>query len=136
MSLAESAKKLYLEGYSCTEAVLHAMKQTGHPVTDEVLRSATGFRAGIGGSGCICGAISGATMAIGLHYGRSEKSEDSKKANDLSKHIYDKFEEKYSVTCCNLLTADYKFDSPERKNLCSEIVAYVAGELDKILPNS
>ena len=133
MSLSKLARELYLEGYNCTEAILHAMKQTGHPFSDEVLRSATGFRAGIGGSGCICGAISGATIAIGLYYGRLDKSEDSKKANDLCKHIYDKFKENYDVPCCNLLTADYKFDSPERKTFCSNIVGYVAEELEGIL---
>lgn len=136
MRLSELAKKLYLEGYNCTEAILQAMRQVGHYVPDDVLRSATGFRAGIGGSGCICGAISGAVMVIGLYYGRLEKNEDPKKANELSKRIHDKFKEKYNVPCCELLTADYKFDSPERKNFCSEIVCYVAEELDRILPNS
>ncbi|WP_245547365.1 C-GCAxxG-C-C family protein [Halobacteroides halobius] len=37
----------------------------------EMVKLASGFSIGIGKSKCLCGAVSGGVMALGLNYGRT-----------------------------------------------------------------
>lgn len=75
--LQETVKKLYLEGYDCTESILHSLKEENViNIPDEILRTVTGFRVGIAGSGCICGVVTGGVIAIGLKYVRINKKEN------------------------------------------------------------
>jgi hypothetical protein len=62
------AEDLYRSGqFLCSEAVLLvANEYLGKPMPDDVVRLASGFPVGIGLSGCVCGAISGGVMALGL----------------------------------------------------------------------
>ena len=38
----------------------------------ETIRMASGMAIGVGKSGCICGALNGGVLAIGMFFGRSE----------------------------------------------------------------
>jgi len=136
MSLQETAKKLYLEGYNCTESILHSLKEENViNIPDEILRTGTGFRAGISGSGCICGVITGGVIAIGLKYGRIDKKESKEETEKRVKLFYNKFREKFKSPCCRILTKNWKnhFNSSERKNFCSEIVAHMIVVLEELL---
>lgn len=136
MELSEVAKKLYLEGYNCCESILHSLRENNViTVPDVVMRVATGFRAGIAGSGCICGVITGGTIAIGLKYGRIDKKESREEAERRTKIFYDKFREKFKSPCCRILTKNWKdnFNSQERKNYCAEIITQMITELQEIL---
>lgn len=58
------------EAYSCSEAVFSAINEyAGSPLPEQFVRIATGFRGGMGGSGDVCGTLSGAVMALGLILG-------------------------------------------------------------------
>jgi len=136
MELSEIAQKLYLDGYNCCESVLHSLKENNViNVPDVVIRCSTGFRAGVAGSGCICGVITGGIIAIGLKYGRIDKKEDKEEVDRRAKIFYDKFREKFKSTCCRILTKDWKdnFKSQERKNYCAGIVAQMITELQELL---
>jgi C_GCAxxG_C_C family probable redox protein len=63
------------EGFLCSEAVLLALSKTMGVENNIIPRIATGFGGGIGRHGEICGALSGAIMGLGLHYGRDHPSE-------------------------------------------------------------
>lgn len=77
---------------------------------------ATGFGAGIGRRGSVCGAVSGAILAINLKYGRqkAEDKEFKEKAYSKSCEFYKKFEEKmgsaicYDIIKCDLTTEEGK----------------------------
>ena len=134
-NLIKNAKKLYLEdGYSCSESILHALREAGVPVPDSLLRSVTGLRAGIGGAGCVCGTLMAVVLMLGYLYGRTNNHEDEKKANQLSAQLHDKFKEKFKSTCCRVLTRKYDFKSKERKEFCAGLVEFVISELIDILP--
>jgi len=136
MELSEIAKKLYLEGYNCCESILHSLRKNNViTIPDEVIRSATGFRAGVVGSGCICGVITAGIIAIGLRYGRIDKKENKEEVDRRVKLFYDKFREKFKSPCCRILTKNWKdnFNSHKRRNYCAEIVAQMITELQKIL---
>lgn len=139
MSFPEKAKENYLKGFACAESILHAMKEEGiiEEFPEAVLKCTTGFGTGIGGSGKICGAITGSVIAIGLKYGRVNITEDNMKVNEKVSEFLERFKKKYKKTDCTDLTCTWrekgKFKTPERKKYCSAIVRFAASELEDIL---
>lgn len=114
--------------YFCSEAVVQTINDLlGKPLPQEVVRCASGFPIGIGKSGCVCGAISGGVMALGLKYGRTTPGQampDQMLAKAAALHDYIKGT--YGSTCCRVLTHGMEFTSEERKNHCIKITGLVA----------
>ncbi|MEK6646493.1 MAG: C-GCAxxG-C-C family protein [Candidatus Firestonebacteria bacterium] len=130
------ARKLYLEGYSCTESMLHSFKNANVvEISDEVLKVGAGFRTGIVGSGCLCGVLTASVIIIGLKYGRKDKNENNKIADEKIKKFYEEFKNKYKATCCRVITKKWKenFSSQDRKNHCANIVSEMSVILEKLL---
>ena len=122
------APKYFLEeGYSCSESFARAALDLG--LADENLISvATSFSGGMG-NGCLCGAVSGAQMIIGLLHGKTKDN----CARTLAKEFYQEFTKTHKVTCCKILTKNFDFHSNERKKHCANMVYDSAKILDKIL---
>jgi C_GCAxxG_C_C family probable redox protein len=55
----------------CSESVLLAISELLGVESELIPRIATGFGAGIGRRGEVCGALAGGVMGLGLVYGRS-----------------------------------------------------------------
>lgn len=131
--MKDIAKNYFLNGYSCSEAVVQAAADKGY-ISQDALAIATSFSGGMGVR-CLCGAVAGAEMVIGAMYGRS-KTSDGKLARKLAKEFFEKFAEKYKVACCKVLSAKYDFASQERKNHCSSMVYDSCEILENILANN
>lgn len=58
------------EEFLCSEAVLMALAECMGKESPLIPRIATGFGAGVGREGEVCGALSGAVMGLGLRFGR------------------------------------------------------------------
>jgi len=113
------AKKL-----NCAEAVSKAVLEAGgcaSEVVDAVVASACGFGAGVGGAGCICGALAGGIMALST-FGKADKA----LIREQSRRLHAGFVEKHKVTCCRALGRGLAFGTPERKQYCSGLVRDVA----------
>jgi C_GCAxxG_C_C family probable redox protein len=135
--LIEAARKFYLEeGYSCSESVLRALRSAGIEIPEAILRSVAGLRAGIGGSGCVCGALMAAVLLVGNFYGGTSNQEDTGKAHEFSANLHNQFKDKFKSTCCRVLTRKFDFKSQERKEFCAGLVADMVSELARILPAS
>ena len=67
----QSAEK----GFLCSESIIIALSRTLNVKSDTIPRIATGFGAGIGRLGEVCGAVSGAIMGLGLQFGRNQVGE-------------------------------------------------------------
>ena len=65
---------------------------------------ATAFGGGIGGSGSVCGAVSGAVMAIGLRHGRRAATERDARAYALTQELHRQFKAEMGSTECRELT--------------------------------
>ncbi len=120
--------------FSCSEAVLYTINNLlGKPYDDSIVKMASGFTAGVGQSGCICGAVSGGIMALGMVYGRTYGEKMNDKMLPLSKALHDYIKEDYNATCCRILTKDFSANSPEKKNHCititGKVAAWVANKL-------
>lgn len=131
------AKEYFREGLNCAECVLLAFMdthETGFP--EEVLALATGFGGGIGHTKNMCGAISGAVMALGLVRGRKNpfaKETPKERALEL-REIYPAFaemvrqiEEDYgTLICAELSNPHGEFEGKARRKNCQEIIGYCA----------
>jgi C_GCAxxG_C_C family probable redox protein len=86
----------------CAEAVLYVLNQGlgGGLPPEAAIRIASGFSEGVSGAGCMCGAFSGALMAVGLFLGRKPRAE--------SKRLYDQFRSRFGSPCCRVLTRKFK----------------------------
>lgn len=126
MELAEicqlEAEALYRSGtHHCAEAVMEAIRKNFAPdVPESVVAAVSGFGGG-SGTGCICGAVSGGTVAIGLVLA------DKKAATQMTKELHTWFKEKCGVTCCRTIRA--KND----KGICPVITGEVAGKIAEML---
>lgn len=120
--------------FFCSEAVVKTINdELGKPFSDEVTKLASGFPIGVGKSGCLCGAVSGGVMALGMVYGRCH---GEAMHEDMFKHaadLHDRIKELYKSTCCRVMTRNFEFQSPERKAHCikitGEVTAYIAEKL-------
>lgn len=129
------AEELYQTGqFLCSEAVfLVANEYLGRPVPDEMVRMASGFPVGIGLAGCVCGAVTGGVMALGLKYGRSTAAAETPGMFAASKELHDRFRARRKCVCCRALIRKFDFGSPEHLEQCVTITGEVAADVVELL---
>jgi C_GCAxxG_C_C family probable redox protein len=120
--VASDAESLFRSGkMHCAEAVLASVKNHFAPgLPDDVVRLAAGFGGG-SGAGCICGAVAGGTMAMGLVV-----EGDKKAVAALTRELHGWFKKEYGATCCKILSA-------KGKSGCADLTARVAGKVAELL---
>ena len=116
---AGQAGDLYDCGYNCAQAVLQATTGRSDP---ELLAMAEAFGAGIGASGCLCGAVTGGVMALGLS-GRA----------DCSAELVTAFRREFGTTCCRGLSKNYRWLSREHKANCRHLTVTAATLVAQLL---
>ena len=116
------AEELYRSGrYHCAEAVMESIRRKFSADTPEaVVATVSGFGGG-SGSGCICGAVSGGTVALGLVLN------DKKQTTHLTRELHSWFKEKYGVTCCKTIRKE------NDKGVCPRLTGDVAGKIAEML---
>jgi C_GCAxxG_C_C family probable redox protein len=80
--------------------------------SDSIPRIATPFGGGLGHSGLVCGAISGACMAIGLVRGRRSADDPRDPAYDGAQKLVELFVEEMKSPLCRELTG-FDLRTPE-----------------------
>ncbi len=127
MELAEQcrleAETAYRSGaYHCAEAVLASVRNHFRPdLPAEIVQAASGFGGG-SGSGCICGAVSGATIGLGLVL-----KNDKKRISHLTRELHTWFKQTYGVTCCKTIRATHP------KDICPVLTGEVAAKVSEML---
>ena len=82
----------------------------------------------------MCGAVISGIQAIGLKYGRVDKSVDRRPTMEQSGKLIDEFQERFGSFRCHELVRDFPdFNSRERKEYCARFVASVAEWLEPVL---
>jgi C_GCAxxG_C_C family probable redox protein len=120
--VAVEAEGYYRSGrMHCAEAVLMAIRNGFAPeIPDAVVQMASGFGGG-SGSGCLCGAVAGATMAIGLVL-----EDDKRRVKLLTHELHKWFKDQYGATCCKVILQTHK-------KICPELTGKVAGKVAEML---
>lgn len=86
--------------FFCSEAVVHTINELlGWPYGKDVVRLASAFPIGLGKSGCLCGAVSGGAMALGMAYGREHGEPMNEKMFPVSAALHDHIRDVYKITC-------------------------------------
>ncbi len=96
------------QGYLCSESCLMALAKCQDVEDPLIPRIATGFGAGIGMNGEICGAITGAVIGLGIRYGRDRvEHPENRKPYWYSIELLRRFRSEYGeIRCPALLGLD------------------------------
>ena len=120
MTAKEKATALHGKGYNCAQSGLMSMGGVTGLNEATAASVACGFG---GGAGCreLCGALSGAIMAVGLKYGAENRPE----VNAADREIVTAFRDKFgAVRCADLKAA---------KISCDDVIAFAAEKADELL---
>jgi C_GCAxxG_C_C family probable redox protein len=116
--------------FNCCESVLKRIDEARRlqGINPSVMRIASNFGGGVAGWGSICGAVSGAAMALGLVYGTSgdeaedEFNEKRTKMRALTQELMRAFEGEWGhIDCYGLL--GFSTRTPEGKARYDELKA-------------
>lgn len=120
MDKKEEAIKLFDSGFNCSQAVLTVFREELDLDENLALKIATGFGGGMR-KGEVCGAVTGAIMALGMKYGHNvcSDTETKSRAYAITKEFIRRFEEKNeTIICKNLL--GYDLSNQEEYNILVE----------------
>ncbi|MCD7990518.1 MAG: C-GCAxxG-C-C family protein [Clostridia bacterium] len=135
--IAKDAEDLFRGGFFCSEAVVSSIRSNFEmDVPEEVIAMASGFPIGIGRSKCLCGAVSGGVMAIGLVFGRTvQKDPQVEQTLALSKELHDWFKAANgkNALCCRILTKEFDMGAGEHKEQCIHFTGLVAGKVAEMI---
>ena len=136
MNSIEEAVHLFEKGYVCSQAVFAAFCEEYNLSKEQALKIGACFGSGMR-KGEVCGACTGALMALGLKYG-----DDKAKSEEVCNIFLEEFERQNgSYICRDLLGCD--IGTPEGvkeavdknlfKEICPKMVEFSARIVDEIL---
>lgn len=96
----ERAGELFGSGMNCAESVLTAAMERAGVAGTWFPRVASGFGSGVARRGVLCGAVSGAVMALGVSMGRNGPGEDIGPLYTAASELFDAFLEEFGSTVC------------------------------------
>lgn len=101
--IVKKTLEYFSDDYNCSQAVLKGIiEELGYSFEEAPMVTAA-YGGGIIGRGEVCGAVSGAIMALGVINGNkiSDLVEYKQATSDDSKEFYKQFEEKFGCSTCN-----------------------------------
>lgn len=136
MSKVNDAVDLFLDKYRCSQAVFAAFSEDFGLPKEDALKIGACFGSGMR-KGEVCGACTGALMALGLKYGDSKE-----KSDEVCEKFLNEFEkENSSYICRDLLNCDistpegvsYALEKNLFKEFCPKMVESAAIITEKII---
>lgn len=121
MNQSEHAVACFKEGFNCAQAVFSTYAPQMGLERETALKIAGTFGGGMGRLGEVCGAVTGALMALGLRYGcvDAQNTEGKEEAYRLVRELADQFKARHGdILCRELLGCDISM--PEGRKLAHE----------------
>lgn len=121
MSNVERATITFRDGFNCSQAVFSALAPGLGLDRETALRVAGPFGGGTARMGQICGAASGALMALGLKYSqtRAEDKEAKERTYALAREFLERFKARSGAVWCRELLG-YDVGIPEERQIAKE----------------
>jgi len=113
----------------CSGAVLVTLNQAlGGALSQRMaIQLCAGLGDGLGGSGCLCGALSGATLALGLFLGNGRLAPGGdQRVLKFTNTLHRQFKAHYGSTCCRVLTKSLPMGTAVQMTACAERTACAA----------
>ena len=135
----EDAEEIFrLGGFYCSEAIISSVRKNIDPdMPIEIVATGSGFPVGVGRSQCMCGAVSGAVIALGYFFGRAEPSNPndpkSIKCLELAYELQESFRKNHRVLCCNVHVKGMDLGSGEHKAQCIKFTGEMAEKVAEII---
>ena len=130
------AKNLFLSRQMyCSEAVLVTLNQGlgGSLEEYQALALAAPFSEGVGKSGCMCGALGGALLAIGLFIGGTNPVQHRARVQKAARDFMERFKMRFGSSCCRFLSKKSRTDSTFRFAQCAELTAQAAASAAELI---
>ena len=138
--IQKEAEESFRKGFFCCEAVMEIIRSNFElDVPKEVIAMSSGMAVGAGRSGCMCGALNGGILALGLFFGRTEQNgpKDPKvvKCMELVNELHSWFKvaNKKNSVCCRVLTKEFDMGKGEHKEQCIYFTGLCAGKVAEIV---
>lgn len=104
MEKKDIALEYFYNGNNCAQSVLKSFQQEIGINEDVLVKISSGFGGGIGKQQHVCGAVTGACMAIGMIYSNGKTDNDSKDyINGLIRKFTQEFNARINSVYCNEL---------------------------------
>lgn len=135
--IIDDALSVFHNGFACSESVIYSLRKNfgWDGLSDDAIAMSTGFPWGLGGVGCLCGAVAGGAMCLGYVFGRRTPGDPcAARCQQLTCEYAQKVQQELGATCCGTLIAEFADrNAPERKAKCSKAVAYCAKTASEII---
>lgn len=138
--IQQDAENNFRNGYYCCEALMATIIEDFEiDVPKEVIAMASGMAVGLGRSGCVCGALNGGVLALGMIFGRTEQNGPTnpksihcmKLCNEL--HNWFKENNGKNAICCRVLTREFDMGKGEHKAQCIRFTGLCAWKVGEII---
>lgn len=112
----------------CSEAVLVTLNQSmgGSLAEYQALALAAPFSEGVGKSGCMCGALAGGLLAVGLFIGGTHPTPLRTIVRKAAANYMARFKDRFGSSCCRALSKKTASDPRSRFEHCAELTAWAA----------
>ena len=142
---SELAVRTFQEGCNCAQSVLYPFCAELGLDPGTALKVASGFGGGMGRTGEVCGAVTGAILAIGLRYGGREKGDRAALETVYAKtrELILQFKRKHGTALCRELLGGCDLSTEEghrafkerdlRNKTCRPCVETAAALLEELL---
>ena len=125
-------------GFYCSEAIVASIRKNIDPsMPESLVAAAGGFPIGVGRAKCMCGAISGAVIALGYFFGRTSPSTvtdpKSVKTMELAYELQEGFRKNHSTLCCHIHIKGLDLANGEHKPQCVAFTGELAEAAARII---
>lgn len=110
--VASRSEELFHQGLFCAESVLQAVAESQNLKNELIPRIATGLCSGVARTGGLCGAASGAILAINMLCGRDDTTSTVEGNYTVVRDFVKRFEAEFGSTNCHQLVG-CRLDTPD-----------------------
>ena len=123
MTKKEDAKLYFADAFNCSQSVFTSFGKECGLTEDQCLKIGCAFGGGMGRQQLTCGAVIGALMALGIHFGRGLNDNISKKELAYEKTIEFmlEFSKRNGSVCCKELLGGLRMNDPEEHKKIEEL---------------
>lgn len=134
------AEENFRGGFFCCEALMAAIRSNFElNVPEEVIAMSSGMAVGLGRAGCVCGALNGGVLALGMIFGRTVPAGPAdpvvNRVMAMTKELHDWFRDNNgkNAICCRVLTREFDMGKGEHREQCIRFTGLCAWKTAEII---